>query len=60
MILICPFSSKALPRVCSCHSPLNRHCSQDVVVEDMKRWVAVVNPQIQAFVKYYADKKLEH
>jgi len=31
-----------------------------VVVEDMKKWVAVVNPQIQAFVKYYADKKLEH
>jgi hypothetical protein len=29
-------------------------------VEDMKRWVAVVNPMIQDFVKYYAEKKLEY
>ncbi len=39
----------------SCH-----HRSEAVVIEDMKKWVAVVNPQIQAFVRYYADKKLEY
>jgi hypothetical protein len=30
-----------------------------VVIADMKSWVAAVNPIIQDFVKYYADKKLE-
>lgn len=35
-------------------------CSEAVVIEDMKKWVAVVNPQIQAFVQYYAEKKLEY
>jgi hypothetical protein len=34
--------------------------SEDVVIDDMKRWVAVANPIIQDFVKYYADKKLEY
>jgi hypothetical protein len=41
-------------------SRLNQPCSEAVVVEDMKRWVAVVNPMIQNFVKYYAEKKLEY
>jgi hypothetical protein len=41
-------------------SRVNQPCSEAVVVEDMKRWVAVVNPLIQDFVKYYAEKKLEY
>jgi hypothetical protein len=31
---------------------LNNVRSEDVVIDDMKRWVAAVNPIIQDFVKY--------
>jgi hypothetical protein len=51
-----------MPLACTHHTcyGVSRRCSEAIVIEDMKKWVAVVNPQIQAFVQYYADKKLEY
>jgi hypothetical protein len=50
-----PFGFSPVRGPCSSRS----RCSEAVVIEDMKKWIAVANPMIQAFVKYYAEKKLE-